>query len=615
MSSISILIVEDEAIVAEDLSRKVRQLGYIVAGTAMTGEDAIALTRQLQPGLILMDIRLASAMDGIEAAEVIHREYNLPVLFLTAHSDTNTIERARQVGALGYVLKPFDERDLRIQIEMALYKHAAELRLHRSEERLVAINKILQAALSCDTEEELGTQCLNIAEELTQSPFGFICDFDGTGIQNIAVSNPGWHACKTLTPAGHCCTPHRRFKVHGLYGRVIVDGTSVLTNDPMYHPDSIGVPDQHPPLTAFLGVPLKRDGVVVGMIAVGNRTGGYTQVEQEALEALAPPIVEAFLRKRAEAELQQTAADLTAANIELVNSRKQTLAMMEDALASQKRAEETSVKLKREIVERERIEQALHTLNEELERRVEQRTRELQETQKKYLHAEKLSAIGKLSASFAHEFNNPLQGIVSVLNGLRRRVVLEEEDKGLLDEAIEEGHRLKGLIHNLQEFNSPSTGRKSLINLHKTLDSVLLLNKQDFSKKGITIVLDYAPHLPEIEAIADQIKQVFLNLLANAADACSAHGGVVTIRTWQESEDMVAVSFQDTGVGIQPQDLDLIFQPFYTTKAEVKGTGLGLSVSYGIIKHHQGEVRVASRPDHGTTFTVFLPIKESDSMT
>lgn len=139
MSSHSILIVEDEAIVAEDLARKIRQLGYEVAGMSATGEEAITLARRYRPALVLMDIRLAGAMDGIAAAELIHRECHLPVLFLTAHSDAGTVARARKADALGYVLKPFDERDLRIQIEMALYKHAAEQRLRESAARFRSI--------------------------------------------------------------------------------------------------------------------------------------------------------------------------------------------------------------------------------------------------------------------------------------------------------------------------------------------------------------------------------------------------------------------------------------------------------------------------------------------
>ena len=118
----------------------------------------------------------------------------------------------------------------------------------------------------------------------------------------------------------------------------------------------------------------------------------------------------------------------------------------------------------------------------------------------------------------------------------------------------------------------------------------------------------YAERLPQIMAVPDQIKQVFLNLLTNAADACQRPGGVISVHTRQQG-DRVEVVISDTGIGIRPEDMELIFQPFYTTKPEVKGTGLGLSVSYGIIKSHDGEIRVTSRPGEGATFTVALPVR------
>ncbi|MHC1742913.1 MAG: response regulator [Syntrophobacteraceae bacterium] len=126
MSKVTVLIVEDEAIVAADLSGKLRQLGYEVSGIAAEGEEAVALARQSRPDLVLMDIRLGGAMDGIEAAEAIQSLHDVPVVYLTSHADPDTVDRAKVTGPLRYILKPFDERDLATQIELALSRHRAD---------------------------------------------------------------------------------------------------------------------------------------------------------------------------------------------------------------------------------------------------------------------------------------------------------------------------------------------------------------------------------------------------------------------------------------------------------------------------------------------------------
>jgi len=142
MSTTNILIVEDEANVAATIARQLRRLGYGVSGNTAYGEDAVALSRDLHPDLILMDIRLEGKMDGVEAAEVIRRECGTPVIYLTAHSDSTTLERARLTEPFGFLLKPFDELALKIHIETALYRHRIERKLRESEERLARTQEI-----------------------------------------------------------------------------------------------------------------------------------------------------------------------------------------------------------------------------------------------------------------------------------------------------------------------------------------------------------------------------------------------------------------------------------------------------------------------------------------
>jgi PAS domain S-box-containing protein len=135
MSKANILIVEDEAIVAADLANKLRQLGYGVSGTTARGEEALVLAGERRPDLVLMDIRLAGRMDGVEAAERIRQEWDLPVIYLTAHSDRATLQRAKLTEPFGYILKPFAEREIESHIEIVLYKHQAGQALRGSEAR------------------------------------------------------------------------------------------------------------------------------------------------------------------------------------------------------------------------------------------------------------------------------------------------------------------------------------------------------------------------------------------------------------------------------------------------------------------------------------------------
>ncbi|MEJ2033615.1 MAG: GAF domain-containing protein, partial [Deltaproteobacteria bacterium] len=186
----------------------------------------------------------------------------------------------------------------------------SQMQLEQQRNREEAVNRILHAGLTSKTDEDLGESCLAAALDVTGSQFGFIGEIGPDDLlHDIAISDMGWDLCSLYDREGQRRAPGN-FHIHGVYGRVLLDGKGFFTNAPSTHPDSIGTAEGHPPLTSFLGVPLIRDARTVGMIAVANREGGYSFEEQEALEALAPAVVEAFSRKRAEDALRGLAEDL-----------------------------------------------------------------------------------------------------------------------------------------------------------------------------------------------------------------------------------------------------------------------------------------------------------------
>ena len=232
---------------------------------------------------------------------------------------------------------------------------------------------------------------------------------------------------------------------------------------------------------------------------------------------------------------------------------------------------------------------------------------EAKQLQDQLLHSEKLSAVGKLSASIAHEINNPLFGIRNVLVRLKEKAGLDDSNQEFTELAIQECDRIKNLIRDLQDFNRPTSGMMIPMNVHKIIDTMLLLTRKEFEKKRIKVVKNYSDDVREVAAIADQMKQVFLNLLNNAGEAIDKNGTITITTEAAPDYNGIVISIGDTGVGIQPQDLKHIFEPFFTTKAAVKGTGLGLSVTYGIIKRHGGEITIESIPGQGAECTIFLP--------
>ncbi|MDD2759228.1 MAG: ATP-binding protein [Methylomonas sp.] len=312
-----------------------------------------------------------------------------------------------------------------------------------------------------------------------------------------------------------------------------------------------------------------------------------------------------------------------------------------------------------DITEHKRTEEALRNSRDILEEQVQKRTaslqsantqllaekarqeeliRQLEEAQMQLMQSEKMASIGQLAAGVAHEINNPIGFVNSNLNRLQEYVdgmlrllaAYERVEGSLVDEALQDithlkreidiGYlrgdigdllaesldglqRVRRIVQDLKDFSHVGESEKQSANLESGLDSTLNVVWNEIKYKADVVKENGG--IPEVNCIASQLNQVFMNLLINAVQAIEDHGRI-TIRTGYDERN-VWVEVEDTGKGIKPEQLGKIFDPFFTTKAVGMGTGLGLSLSYGIVNKHNGRIEVKSELGKGTAFRVILP--------
>jgi two-component system NtrC family sensor kinase len=275
---------------------------------------------------------------------------------------------------------------------------------------------------------------------------------------------------------------------------------------------------------------------------------------------------------------------------------------------------------------RERLKLAVAALNDmqqTLEDKVEERTQQLKAAQRKLVQSDRLATLGQLAASVAHEINNPISGVLNLSMLLERLMAAgtypagrETEFRKYLSLISTETARVGRIVSDLLAFSRRSKPQRAPADLNKLVRTTIGLADHKLKLISADIVLDLQENLPLVECDSSQIQQVILNLVLNGAQAMQPNGGgKLTIRTRLIQQDStVELCVEDTGEGIAPENLSKIFDPFFTTKAEGKGVGLGLAVLYGIVKAHEGEVEVASQRNRGTTFTVTLPLKSSNTV-
>jgi PAS domain S-box-containing protein len=235
--------------------------------------------------------------------------------------------------------------------------------------------------------------------------------------------------------------------------------------------------------------------------------------------------------------------------------------------------------------------------------------------QTQLIRVEKLAAIGQLAASIAHEVGNPLQAIQGFLALFLEQCAPETPNRRFLELAEEEIERIVHVLARLRDLYRPRADVVALTDVNVLVESILLLTGKQLERGRIRVLCELTPALPSVWGVADQLKQVLLNLVLNAAEAMP-DGGLLHVQTYTQhelaGEHHAVIAITDTGTGIAPDQLPFIFDGLHTTKE--RGMGLGLYTSKAIIERHMGRICAHSTADEGTTFTIMLPINEEEQM-
>lgn len=254
----------------------------------------------------------------------------------------------------------------------------------------------------------------------------------------------------------------------------------------------------------------------------------------------------------------------------------------------------------------------LATSFNEMSRKMANDIDQLRELNEQLSRTEKLAAMGTLAAGVAHEVNNPLASISSLIQMMQAQTNLDEDTSDKLRLIQTQITRITQVTKDMMDFARVRPAAKSLININEISETALRLASFDKSFQRLKLQKNYDQNLPKIFADSDQLQQVFLNLFLNARDAMP-NGGEISIQTTVNNES-VKIIIADNGIGIDENSLKQIFDPFFTTKPTGKGTGLGLAVCYGIITAHGGKIEVSNNNSHGTRFTIKLPIERENSI-
>ncbi|MEW6733729.1 MAG: response regulator [Acidobacteriota bacterium] len=466
------------------------------------------------------------------------------------------------------------------EIALGIKKKMAQTALEEKSQQLTAITRAMTIFLDTGNWHESCTILLRSALVQTASEYGFVgVVVKGQVLRVIAHEGIVWdktenhkfyeEAIRTYNEKGYL----EFTNFNNLLGPVIINGQTLISNDPMHDSRSGGRPAGHPPLRNFLGVPISKENEIVGMIGVANRPGGYMGAEQAKIEAISRAIgilYDSYRRREYEIALEE----------------------------------------KRRIAEEElRAERALLT------KRVAEHTMELSVANAQLARAGRLK--DEFLASMSHELRTPLNAILGLTEALLEQTYgpLNERQKRSLTTVEESGRHLLMLINDILDLSKIEAGKLELqigaVAIESVCQASLRIMKESANKKQIKVDWSFDKIAQTIQADARRLKQILVNLLSNAIKFTNNGGAIGLEVTSDPVQATVHFSVWDTGVGIAPKDMEHLFQPFVQLDSSLarhhNGTGLGLTLVSRMVKLHDGGITVESELGQGSRFTISLP--------
>jgi PAS domain S-box-containing protein len=606
-----ILIVEDEVLIAKDIQTMLVKMGYDVPVYVHSGEKALEIIEEIHPHLVLMDIVLMGEMDGIETAELVRKQFNIPVVYLTAYADNDTLERAKQTQPFGYLLKPFEDREVKSTIEIALYKHKIEHSLKQREElyRTMFENSPVGSYLASyegkifDANQTL-VELLGYPDRdslLSMSLSKIYIDPEDYKKKQEKIMNEGIFR--------HFKTKWKDYRNNIIYVQqhikkipdnmdqiVLYEGIVENISNLKYQ-ENIELKNKDIFKEIFNGMHIGatiieafEDGKDFVVVA-GNKA--YEKIEEIKEDEIVGKSIKNILKKFKELDFLNILQRVWKSGKPEYHSYNKGLDKKTTkwrGVYIYKLSSGEIVSFYNDLTAQKEIEEKLNNTIKELK--------------------EQIDELKECTSISVHDLQEPLRMVSSYLQLLSKRYKdkLDQDAIEFITFAVDGINRMKAMTKVLLLYSRLDKQNYTfeLIDLNNILGTILDNFKDVIKSNSITI--NYGS-LPTIMANADQINQLFNNLVDNAIKFRTHNNHKVHIWAKQRNDEWL-FSIQDNGIGLDQQFADRIFQVFQRlhTRDAYPGIGMGLAICKRIIQNHQGQIWVDSKQGKGATFSFTIPI-------